>query len=124
MKVYVIEKGIYSDRHIIGVVESEEEAKNIVEAIKCGDYKDDSISYEEYDTRQFSDKRLRYTVSRYSHGDWQAEYDDYDLYKEFKENACVYSDYYVIYANSPNQAIKIAQDMRAEELAHKNGLTE
>jgi len=124
MKVYVIEKGVYSDRHIIGVVESEEEAKNIVEAIKCGDYNDNSISYEEYDTRQFLDKRLRYNVTRYSDGDWQVKYDDYDLYKEFKENICVYSDYYVIYANSPDQAIKIAQDMRAEELARRNGLTE
>ena len=124
MKVYVIEKGIYSDRHIIGVVESEEEAKNIVEAIKCGDYKDDSISYNEYDTRQFSDKRLRYAVTRYSDSDWEAEFDEYDLWSNYKESIRDYPDHYIIYANSGNQAIKIAQDMRAEELARKNGLTE
>lgn len=47
MKVYVIEKGCYSDRHIIGIVESETEAKNVIKAIKCGSYNDDSISYEE-----------------------------------------------------------------------------
>jgi hypothetical protein len=35
MKVYVIEKGMYSDRHIIGVVETEEEAKKIWIDIRC-----------------------------------------------------------------------------------------
>lgn len=124
MKVYVIEKGYYSDRHIIGIVESKEEAKSIVDAIKCGSYDADSISYEEYDTLQFSDKRFRYAVTRYSDSDWEAEFDEYDLWSNYKESIHDYSDHYIIYANSPNQAIKIAQDMRAEELARKNGLTE
>ena len=123
MKVYVIEKGCYSDRHIIGIVESETEAKNVIEAIKCGSYNDDSISYEEYDTHQFADKRFRYNVTDYN-GDWEAEYDEYDLWNKYKENSHESSGSYIIYANSPNQAIKIAQDMRAEELARKSGLTE
>lgn len=123
MKVYVIEKGIYSDRHIIGIVETEAEAKNVIKAIKCGSYDDDSISYEEYDTHQFADKRFRYNVTDYA-GDWEAEYDEYDLWDKYKENTCESFGSYIIYANSPDQAIKIAQDMRAEELARKNGLTE
>lgn len=121
MKVYVIEKGCYSGRHIIGIVESETEAKNVIEAINCGGYEDDSISYEEYDTHQFIDKRFRYNVTNYN-GDWEAEYDEYDLWDKYKENTCESSGSYIIYANSPDQAIKIAQDMRAEELAHKEGL--
>lgn len=121
MKVYVIEKGIYSDRHIIGIVETEAEAKNVIKAIKCGSYDDDSISYDEYDTHQFIDKRFRYNVTDYN-GEWEAEYDEYDLWNNYKENTCEYSGSYIIYANSPSQAIKIAQDMRAEELARKEGI--
>lgn len=123
MKVYVIEKGYYSDRHIIGIVESKEEAKSIVDAIKFNQYDADSISYEEYDTLQFSDKRFRYAVTRYSDSDWEAEFDEYDLWSNYKESIRDYPDHYIIYANSGEQAIKIAQDMRAEELARKEGIT-
>ena len=32
MKVYVIQKGYYSDRHIIGIVETKEEVEETTEA--------------------------------------------------------------------------------------------
>ena len=120
MKVYVIEKGMYSDRHIIGVVETEEEAKKICNVISTNQ-EEDWVEYTEYDTHQFATGRLRYRV--YDCGDeWEAIYDDYDLLAMYKDNVEEYSGSYVIYANSPQQAIKIAQDMKAEKLAKENGV--
>lgn len=117
MKVYVIEKGAYSDRHVVGVAETKEEAEKICKAI-TGKYKYEKPSYTEYDTKQFQINQIRFQVS-YFYNEWEAEYDDYDFYEEYRENTEVYEDFYVIYANSPAQAIKIAQDMRAEKLAKK-----
>lgn len=115
MKVYVIEKGYYSDRHIVGVVETEDEAKRICDllSIKCHD---DNISYDVYDTKQFTDKVLRFIVTN-DYDEWDAYYDDYDLYKYYTDNTEDYEDHFIIYANSPQQAIKIAQDMRAARIA-------
>lgn len=123
MKVYVIQKGCYSDRHIVGVVETEKEAKNVCDAIKDCEWDSDSLSYAEYDTKQFQDKRIRFTVWRESDNSWHCEYDDYDLYDNYVENTCDYEDHYVIYADTGNQAIKIAQDMYYEEQAKNEGLT-
>jgi len=120
MKVYVIEKGCYSDRHVVGVTETKEEADEVCKAI-TGKYKYDKASYTEYDTKQFQINQIRFQVS-YLCNEWEAEYDDYDFYEEYKENTEVYEDFYVIYANTSDQAIKIAQDMRAEKLARKEGL--
>ena len=120
MKVYVIEKGSYSDRHVVGVTETEKEAKEICKAIS-GEYKYDEASYTEYDTKQFQINQIRFQVS-YLYNKWKAEYDDYDLYEEYRENTEVYDDFYVIYTNSPDHAIKIAQDMRAEKLAKEKGI--
>ncbi len=121
MKVYVIEKGMYSDRHIIGVVESEEEAKKICNVISTNQ-EEDWVEYTEYDTHQFSTIRLRYHVYEFC-GEWNAEYDDYGLYDMYRDNEEQYEGSYVIYANSPQQAIKIAQDMRAEKLAKEKGVS-
>ena len=121
MKVYVIEKGMYSDRHIIGVVETEEEAKKICNVISTNQ-EEDWVEYTEYDTYQFSTIRLRYHVSEFC-GEWNAEYDDYGLYGMYRDNEEQYEGSYVIYANSPQQAIKIAQDMRAEKLAKEKGVS-
>lgn len=120
MKVYVIEKGSYSNRHVVGVTETKKEAEKICKAISGEDIYD-KASCTEYDTKQFQINQIRFQVS-YLWNEWEAEYDDYDFYEEYKENTEVYEDFYVIYANSPDQAIKIAQDMRAEKLAKKEGL--
>ena len=119
MKVYVIEKGYYSDRHIIGVVETKKEADEICKVLyDTNSHDKDSIGYTEYDTKLFQINLLRFHVS-YLCNEWEAEYDDYDIYKEYKENTEIWEDNYIIYANSPDQAIKIAQDMRVEKLANK-----
>lgn len=119
MKVYVIERGDYSDRHIVGVFESREEARNICKRLTPEP--DESISCVEYDTNQFSANRMRFIVDKFL-GEWDANHDDYDLYNMYTENVCDYEDHYVIYANSANQAIKIAQDMEAQIRAEKEGI--
>lgn len=118
MKVYVIEKGCYSDRHIIGVVETEEEAKKI-----CKVYSDDydDATYEEYDTKQFTDNRIRFVVVT-DDKTWAVRTDDYDMWSLYKENSKVYDSEYVIYAYSKEQAVKIVQDMKAVEKAREEGI--
>ena len=118
MKVYVIQKGQYSDRTIVGVTETEEEAKEVVHAI------DDDAWITEYDTKQFKTHLIRFVVEErtWYDGNWYAEYDQYDLYKEYKESCCAYDNTYVVYAESKDTAIKIAQDIRAQYLAEKEGI--
>ena len=120
MKVYVIEKGWYSDRHIIGVVETEEEAKRVVEAIKNGDdYYDNHTTYVEYDTHQF--KTLLQFKVEYLCGDWYVEF--YDLEDLYDKSTEIYEDNWIILAKDSKQAVKIAQDMRAERLARNKGIS-
>lgn len=113
MKIYVIQKGEYSDRHIVGVTDDKNKAKKLCDMLDA--------SFSEFDTEQFSiPNSLRFEVWNPSNsytGGWIAEYDDYDIYDNYKENAIDYDGHYIIYADSPQQAIKIAQDMRAEKLA-------
>ena len=122
--VYAVLKGWYSDRHIVGIVESEEEAKELCRMFnKETRYDSDSVSYEKYDTKKFADKRFRFIVNDYCGvGDWECAHDDYDLYKNYKDTTSLGSSSFVVYAESPQQAIKIAQDMRAMELAEKEGI--
>ena len=118
MKVYVIEKGYYSDRHIIGIVESKEEAEYICNEFKRGNYTfgDKSIAWCEYDTKQLETKMFRFEVYHEIDGTWKAELDDYDIYDYITENQKVDNIFdYIIYAKTPQQAIKIAQDMYATE---------
>ena len=116
----MIEKGIYSDRFIVGVVTTEEQAKEVSKAV--ADYgREDEVSYTEFDTDQFITKQLRFKVREWP-DEWQVEYDDYDLYEDYKENTMMYEGRYIVYAKNKEQAIKIAQDMKAEYLAEKNGV--
>lgn len=114
MKIYVIEKGCYSDRHVVGVTENEDNAKRVCNAIDA--------DYGIYDTNQFETcSLLRYEVQLF--GNYiNVEYDDYDIYKDIKENTEYYDDFYIIYATSKDQATKIALDMRAEKQAIKEGI--
>ena len=114
MKIFVIEKGIYSDRHVIGVAESEEDAKAFVGAIN-NKYNTD-CSYEEWDTNQIKTNKLKFHVE-YLCGDWYVSFDDYDAFGSYNESTEIYEDNWIIFAKSSEQAIKIAQDMRAERLA-------
>lgn len=121
MKVYVITKGCYSDYHICGVCLDKKKAKEIAEAVSEEPRSLYEARVEEYDTDQFETQKLRFVVEYYSHK-WTAEYDDYDFWKEYSENTVKDSHNFIVYADSPEQAIKIAQDMRAEYLAKKKGI--
>lgn len=124
MKVYVIQKGMYSDRHIIGIVETMDEAIGIKQAILKNPY-DDDITIDEYDTKQFQINRMRFLVEYYTDGSWDIEYDEYDTWKDFAENSEVWDNTFIVYANSKDQALKIAQDMYAQkkyERLEKEGL--
>ena len=74
MKVYVIEKGCYSDRYVVGVVETKEEADRVVEILEKSRF--DDVGYTIFDTKQFQTDRLRFQVS-YIFDKWVAEYDDW-----------------------------------------------
>ena len=122
MKVYVIEQGEYSDRHVVGVTESEEDAKRICEAIGSKWHGEIDTNYHEFDTEQFTvNKLLRFEVSEYGDG-WKAEYDFDDFYKHYTENTIFYEGHYIVYAKDQDHAIKIAQDMDAEYRAKKEGI--
>lgn len=124
-KVYVIEQGEYSDRHVVGVTETEEEAKTICNAIDGDSCRNSGTSYTEYDTKRFSTKKIKYGVDFDEAFEWSAECIEGDsFYDEYTENCHDGAWYdYIIFANSKEQAIKIAQDMAAEEKAREAGLT-
>ena len=122
MKIYVVLKGQYSDRYIVGVAETREKAEMIAEAVS-GRYMSEKADIEEYDTDQFSDRRFRYQVTENGYDDlWQVEYDDWDYNSDYPESCHAYGDVYIVYANSPQQAIKIAQDIKAQIEAEKAGI--
>jgi len=121
MKVYVIEKGQYSDRHVVGVVETKEEADKICDILNRTDESYKDTTWTEYDTTQFHTDRLRFIVE-YAFEQWFIEYDDYNLYSKYTESTCDYEGHYIIYAKTPEQALKIAQDMEAQLKAEKEGL--
>lgn len=121
MKIYVIEKGQYSDRRVVGVTDNKQMAIKICKMGSNHKYMADDITYSEWDTEQFSNGLIRYRVE-YFLGDWNYEFDDF--WGEYDSNIEVYEDTFIIFADSPEQAIKIAQDMRAERIAKQKGLVE
>lgn len=123
MIIYVIEQGQYSDRHVVGLVETEEEAKRLCDSLnKCAYIYKNSATYTPYDTKQFQTKKMRYTVTFLYEDEPQVEYDSYGFYDTYDHSIMVYSGFFVIYADTPEQALKIAYDMRAEAEVERNGL--
>ena len=123
MKVYVIERGWYSDKYIAGVVETEEEAKQICDVINSSDteYYNDA-RYEEFDTEQFVTRKIRWIVEENYINKWSA-YSENDYFgDEAIENYENYEGNYIVFADSKEVAIKIAQDLKAEKLAEKSGV--
>lgn len=120
MKVYVIEKGVYSDAHIVGVCLDKDKAKYIAKVIS-GESSYSKAYVSEFDTDQFITQKPRWLVSDYTR-EWRAIYDDYNTYSKYSDNTRIDNHNYVIYADSAEQAIKITQDMQAEYLAEKNGV--
>ena len=123
MVIYVIETGQYSDRHVVGVTDNEDKAKEICKAINDSRLIfNNSTTYTPYDTDQFQTQKLRYTVDFNVDDSPVCEYDDYGVYDFYYENIMEYPGFFIIYADTPEQAIKIACDMRAEAEAERNGL--
>lgn len=120
MKVYVIQKGVYSSKFIVGVVESKEEADQICEAISDDHYGGKAF-YEEFNTEDFKTNLIKFKVNN-SYGEWDAEYCEPYEWDQYDHNVIAYDDYYIVYAHNKEEAIKIAQDMKAEELAKKKGV--
>ena len=120
MKVYVIEKGMYSSKFIVGVVESEEEAKQICEVVSDEKY-GGKAHYTEYDTEQFKTNLIKYVVDN-TYTEWNVKFCEDWEWTEFDHNGVAYADCYVIFAHNQKEAIKIAQDMAAEEFAKKKGV--
>jgi superfamily II DNA or RNA helicase len=120
MKVYVITKGAYSDYHIVAVVLDKTRAEEIVKAVSNPGW---SFGFgeariEEYDTDTFA-TQYAYDVY-YRSKRWYA---DIDEYADHQSNH-VYNDHsFLVFAKDKDHAIKIAQDMRAEYLATKKGIT-
>lgn len=122
MKVWVIEKGEYSDRYVAGVVASEEQAQIIKETIEkqtAARGYSIHVSISEFDTDQFitSDNRIQFQVELEWDGKWFAT-PGFDSW--FGEDT---TDTFLVMARTPEEAIKIAQDRRAKMLAEREGIT-
>jgi len=115
MKVYVIQKGVYSSRFIVGVVTSEEEAKQICKAISDNHYGGEGF-YDEFDTDDLKTNLIKFKVDN-SYGDWEVEYCNPYEWEGYNCNGTVYENYYIIFAHNKEEAIKIAQDIKAAENA-------
>ena len=115
MKVYVIQKGVYSSRFIVGVVTSEEEANQICEAISDNHYGGEAF-YDEFDTDSFKINLIKFKVDN-SYGDWKVEYCEPYEWEEYNCNGAVYENYYIVFAHNKEEALKTAQDIKAAENA-------
>ena len=128
MKVYVVEQGDYSDRHIVGITETLEEAEKIRDLIYDSKYTNrylaPSIAVTEYNTRAFKDSRLKFLVTIYDDDKVSAETvnPNCGLYEDYTDTC--YTDYgdYVVFARSIEQAVKIARDMEAQRKAEEAGV--
>ena len=123
MNVYVVEQGEYSDRHIVGVAESLEEAKSIRKAISSPEC-DGRITITKYDTKAFQENRLKFLVGFDNYGNISVDTlpEEWGIYGDYTETCCTFLHDYVVYAHSTEQAIKIAQDMEAERKAKEAGV--
>lgn len=136
MKVYVVQRGEYSDRHIVGVALTEEKANELVRLFQDpGDYGKTLVDTEVFDTED-NDYKLSldaqglkpYGVSEYHHqisscyalsNDWRwyTFWNSVDIGEVFEpyENECRV----VVYARDKDHAIKIASDKFAEHRYNK-----
>lgn len=123
MIVYVIEEGRYSDRGVVAVVETEEEAQLLCDTInRHATIYENSATYKPYDTKQFQTKKIRYTVDFTFENKPDVQIDVIGIYDRYDHSVMEYPGFFVIYADTPEQALKIAYDMRAEAEAERNGL--
>lgn len=120
--VYVIEKGCYSDRHIVAVTADRQRADNLARLFS-DDY--DSCSVEEYELDEAKTESALYTVRFMEDGTIAVNRGEY----EWHEHGDV-ADYPLddsvmrvwVRASDEEHAKKAAQDRRAAYLAQKAGV--
>lgn len=111
MKVYVIQKGKYADRHIIGVTTDKEEAEKIARIVS-GKSIYSKADVTEYDTNQFYTGIFKFRVQNYT--GWDADYCEYPIYDEYTENTKIGDGLYIIFAKNAEEAIEIAKKMEGD----------
>ena len=132
MKVYVVERGEYSDRDIVGVFSSREGAVAFIEfAIKkslCDDYpyQDAYEIYEmEVDEPKVTSDNNMFDVFL-ANGVWDARESDYIAHEELgrlrKSRFSLGDMSGVFFAKDKDHAIKMAQDAYAKMKAEEIGL--
>lgn len=127
-KVYVIEAGVYSDRHIVAVTLNKEDAYKLRDAAEEDDYSD-AASVFEFETDEYKiidDERRMYQVEIHKDSTVRAHLrgrvcDFIDAEGSwFFEDAGLY--YFNVRANNKEEAKKIALDRFAEWKARKEGI--
>ncbi len=131
MKVYVIEKGEYSDRHVIGVTLDEEKAKYVVEegnnrASKNFWWASNDFGYTEFEMDKFDELynlyknnyklfRINKELTTKTITITEAELGDYYLDEVgIVKKTYLNSLYVYVLANNEEKSLKIASDKFAE----------
>lgn len=132
MKIYVVMKGEYSDRHVVGVTVDKEIAETMAERFtENPEYGYDSCHIEEYeDAAEFIDARHVYEIAFYPDGTYEVcqcnDYEDYDWQNACQKKVSQYRTNGTIWinclANDSEHAFKIACDRKTEYLAEKEGI--
>lgn len=118
MKIYIIQMGEYSSKHIVGVTDNKDKA-DLLKNSMSGWFQEACV--EEYDTDQFDSGLLRYKVDL-TFNTAEVTFDEYNLYSDFKENTRIWDNEYIVYARDIEHAEKIARDMNAEYKAQQEGI--
>lgn len=130
MKIYVVMKGAYSDRHVVTATTDPEKAKKIAE--KFSDDWDDAW-IDEFEDGDFMLRQLWYvsflgdgTVETVRREDSEYYYEDAykgrSIHWNKTRTSKVYEVWMYIFADNEEHAVKIATEKRAEFLAQQNGL--
>lgn len=129
MKIYVVMKGAYSDRHVVTATTDPEKAKKISE--KFSDDWDDCW-IDEFEDGDFMLRQLWYVSFFYdgSVDTVRRENDEYYYEGAYNDksirwntrNGIIHDVWMYVFADNEEHAIKIATDKRAEFLAQQNGL--
>jgi len=123
-KIYILTEGSYSDYHIVGVAEDKETAELLSEKWDCGieEYNINTIE----DAKYIQNKTL-YEVTMWKNGNSEVKKDSYGTSDAYPEptfriwgGVCCGIETIVdinCWADSPEHAVKIANEKRAELIA-------
>ena len=123
MKVYVVQSGEYSDRGIECIFSTREKAELYVETYNsCTKWNEADIEEYELDSVFLDDGRMAFSAEKSRSGKWLVMPCPYEYAKTRypiinKTNAIIF-----VYAKDADHALKIAQDIYAEEMAKKEGV--